>query len=116
MSAGRLTVIAYQWEADRYCGRCTASHFVPNTVGMLTERPELLDGLTLEEWVDREALTHEWIDAEGNTVSKLYSIDEWQSFGDPEMSGQLETLACSACGETLDEYQHETIEDYHSDY
>ena len=64
MSAGRLTVIAYQWEADRYCGRCTASHFVPNTVGMLTRRPDLLDGLTLEEWVDREALTHEWIDAE----------------------------------------------------
>jgi hypothetical protein len=94
-----MRIIAYTYEADVHCIDCTRGRFADSPNARIKWTQEVDEHGV---WNDSQFPT---LDAEGNLVHPLFSIDEWQELDTSFLAeNPTQYLACGDCHEIIDEY------------
>ena len=98
-----MRIIAYTYEADYHCIRCTNKRFAYYHTGDV----RFSDATDKDVKVDWNGIYVDQLDNEGNEIHPLFSIDEWQEFDEGFLAeNPTQYLACGDCHEVIEEYTH----------
>ena len=99
-----MKIIAYTYEADYHCIKCTNERFAYNH----TNDVRFSDANDKSVQVDWNGIYVDQEDNEGNLVHALFDIDEWQEFDESFIAeNPIQYLACGDCHEVIEEYVNE---------
>ena len=96
-----MKVIAYTYEADYHCIKCTVKEFD-------YLRTPKRDYISFKSMCDENRIHVNQKDNEGNEIHPLFSIDEWQEFDESFIAeNPIQYLVCGDCHEVIEEYVNE---------
>jgi len=102
-----MTIIAYRYEANTYCIRCTVETFYYSTGSGIYDKQTWID------WdfnvphpaSDVNGIHVDQEDSEGEIVRPVFSWDEWQNFDKAYLAkNPTQCLICGDCFKTIDVY------------
>ena len=100
-----MRIIAYTYDADYHCIKCTNKRFAYYHTGDVRFSSANDKSVQVDWWgiyVDQQ-------DSEGNLVHPVFSTDEWQELDESYLAeNPTQYLACGDCHEIIDTYTVES--------